>query len=52
MTFVNCLLKAVAFSLSVMAVLDPKRMLLLSCVGGFLLDSFALVPNRECGLCL
>ena len=51
-TFVNCLLKAFALSLSVMAVLVPKRMLLFCCVGGFLLDSFVMVPHSECGLCL
>ena len=51
-TFVNCLLKAFALSLSVMAVLVLKRMLLFCCVGGFLLDSFAIVPHRECELCL
>ena len=51
-TFVNCLLKAFALSMSVMAVLIPKRMLLFCCVGGFLLDSFAMVFHRECGLCL
>ena len=51
-TFVNCVLKAFALSPSVMAVLVSKWMLLFCCVGGFLLDSFAMVPHRECGLCL
>ena len=37
---------------SVMAVLVPKRMLLFCCVGCFLLHRFAMVPHRECGLCL
>ena len=51
-TFVNCLLKAFALSMSVMAVLVSKQILLFCCVGGFLLDCFAMVPHRECGLCL
>ena len=41
--FVNCFLKAFALSMSVMAVLVPKRMLLFCCVAGILLDSFAMV---------
>ena len=49
---VNCLLKAFALSMSVMAVLVPKQMLLFCCVVFFLLDSFAMVPHRNCGLCL
>ena len=51
-TFVNCLLKAFALSLSVIAVLVPKRMVLFCYLGYFVLDSFAMVPQRECGLCL
>ena len=43
---------AFALSMSVMAVLVPKQMLLFCCVGGFLLNSFAMVPHRKCGLCL
>ena len=52
LTFVNCLLNAFALSMSVMAVLIPNRMLLFCCVGFFLLNSFGMVPHRECGLCL
>ena len=44
--------KAFALSMSVMAILVPKQMLLFYCIGGFLLDSFTMVPHRECGLCL
>ena len=51
-TFVNCFLNSFALCMSVMAVLVPKRMLLFHCVGCYLLDSFALVPRRECELCL
>ena len=51
-TFVNYLLNAFAFLMSVMAVLVLKRMLLFCCVGCFLLDSFAMVSHRECRLCL
>lgn len=51
-TFVNCLLNAFALSLSVIAVLVPKRMLLFCCVGDFFCDSFAIVLHSECGLCL
>ena len=50
-TFVNCLFKAVALSMSVMTVLIPKQMLLFCCEVFFLLDSFAMMPHRECGLC-
>ena len=52
MTFVNCLLKTFALSMSVMAVLLSKQMLLFCCIGCFLLDSFAMLPHKECGLCL
>ena len=45
--FIKCFL-----SISVMAILVLKQMLLFCCVGCFLLDSFAMVPYRECGLCL
>ena len=48
-TFVNCILKAFTLSMSVMAVVVPKRMLLICCVGGFLLDCFAMVHHRRCG---
>ena len=50
--FVNCLLKAFALSMSVMAVLLPKQMLLFRGMGVFVLNSFVMVPHRECGLCL
>ena len=43
----NCLLKAFDLSMSVMAVLVPKQMLLFCFVGCFLLDSFAMVPHKE-----
>ena len=46
--FVIFLLKAFALPMFLMAVLVSKRMLLFCCVGGFLLDSFAIVPQREC----
>ena len=46
-TFVNCLPKAIALSMSVMAVLVANQMLLFCCVGGFLLNSFAMVPTRS-----
>ena len=41
-TFGNCLLKAFVYVSE--AVLVPKQMLQFCCVGGFLLDSFAMVP--------
>ena len=50
--FVKCLLKAFALSMSVMAVLVLKQIFLFYSVGGLLLDSFAMVPHSECGLCL
>ena len=40
MTFVNCLLNALALSL-VLVVSVPKKMFLFYCIGSFLLDSFA-----------
>ena len=40
--FVNCLLKVFALSMLMIAVLVPKQMLLSSCAGGFLLNSFAI----------
>ena len=49
-TFVNYLLKAFASSMSVMTV-SFKVNAFVFCVGGLLLDSFAMVPHRECGLC-
>ena len=41
----NYLLNAFALSMSVMAVLVPKQMLLFCYVGFFLLDSFAMLPT-------
>ena len=46
-TFAKCLLNAFALSMSEMALLVPKQILLFCCVGGFLLDSFAMVPHRD-----
>ena len=44
-TFMNCLSKAFALSMSMMAALVPKQMLLFYCLSSFLLDSFAMVPT-------
>ena len=41
----NRLLNAFVCLCQYMTVLVPKRMLLFYCVGGFLLDSFAMVPT-------
>ena len=47
-TFVNCLLNAFVL----MTVLARKQMLLFCYICWFLLDSFAMVPHMEYGLCL
>ena len=38
-------------SMLVMAVFVLKQMLLFCCVGGVLLDSYAMMPHKVCGLC-
>ena len=51
--FVHCWLKAFALSMSVMALLVPKRMLLFCCKVFFVtVDKFVVVPHRKCALCL
>ena len=50
--FVKCLLKVFDLSMTVMAVLVSRRMILFCCVGDFMLDSFAMVHYQECRLCL
>ena len=51
MMFVDCLLKPVTLSMSVKVVLFSKQMLRFCCVGGFLLDSFAMVPTGCVNFC-
>ena len=49
--FVNCLLNGFALSMSVMVVLVVKQMFLFCCVGGFLLNSFAMVLHSVDCVC-